>query len=295
MSVLEILNISNGPSQVSATFNSIKFEHISHKKISEIQEGSWLLIPNGDYFSVLKKILLSKRKFKVAIGPNVAISSQRDLESIFNNPSFKFLVPSEWVENYFTERNYIPPQQMEVWKAGVDIERWSPSRKNKKRQILIYVKGNEDPNQLKQITSWVDSYDYVCKVIRYGKYSQRRFRKICSQASGAIWIGITESQGIALAQAWAMDVPTLVRRVDKFTDSEQFVISASSAPYLTEETGRFSIESSITKMEVTQFLQSLNQFNPREWVKKNCTIEKSIYELEQIYMGMINEDEIIIS
>jgi glycosyltransferase involved in cell wall biosynthesis len=95
-----------------------------------------------------------------------------------------------------------------------------------------------------------------------------------------VYIGKSESQGIALLEAWAMNVPTFVYKANNpisITSEHGTLILGpdqySAAPYLTDERGLFWSNVS----ELGSYLKDINHFSPRNksgmFSAKNCAIE----------------------
>ena len=113
-------------------------------------------------------------------------------------------------------------------------------------------------------------------------YKQVNYKSCLEKSKFLVWFGETESQSMAQFQAWAMDVPTLVLRVEKLNDGESSY-NASSSPYLNSETGEF-FESDLPAYHViNSWLGGLNTFSPRNWILKDHTLINAKKRLEKIY------------
>jgi hypothetical protein len=73
----------------------------------------------------------------------------------------------------------------------------------------------------------------------YGNYKSADYKKLLSEVDLCVFFSPSESQGIALAESWASDVPTWVYERGFWTAPNGDVYSSSSAPYLTDYTGNF--------------------------------------------------------
>ena len=100
-----------------------------------------------------------------------------------------------------------------------------------------------------------------------------------ANARFAIFISRNESQGVALAEAWSMNVPTLVYNPGDFVYSGKLVTGISACPYLTDSVGRDwkTIE------QLNTLLLEMNQdkfsFTPRKYVLERFTDEKAAKDL----------------
>ncbi len=150
----------------------------------------------------------------------VQLKKKGVIEKLFIGPNFVFdssttdccdgwLVPSEWIKNDIADMQPKMRDKIFVWKAGVDTSYWKPAKQEKKKKALIYNK-YDSKNLLESIQELLYLYGWDVEIIQYGNYSQAEYKDALERAVFAIFISASESQGIALAEAWAMDVPTLV-------------------------------------------------------------------------------------
>jgi hypothetical protein len=114
-------------------------------------------------------------------------------------------------------------------------------------------------------------------------FTQAEYRDVLDRSVIAVFLSTFETQGIALAEAWSMNVPTVVW--DPQGDAEWLgrrLRSASSAPYLTPATGVAFGDIGVLKPALDRALRSLDSFQPRGWVLENMTdavCSKRLYEL----------------
>jgi len=105
-------------------------------------------------------------------------------------------------------------------------------------------------------------------VIRRGKdrwYSPHEYHDVCSKSRLMICFSESESQGIAWAEAWSMDVPTLIWRNErKVIDGKETHVS--TAPYLTPQTGRFFNDTADLSRLLGEIGAGEVSFAPRRWV-----------------------------
>jgi hypothetical protein len=90
--------------------------------------------------------------------------------------------------------------------------------------------------------------------------------------TAAIWIGGTESQGLALLECWSMDVPTLVLKNMSWRSPNNQIYPASSAPYMTETAGLLSKSDKFCKEDFEDFFSKLKHFSPRESVQESFNL-----------------------
>jgi hypothetical protein len=212
---------------------------------------------------------------KIIAGPNIAMPKEHG-GIIFNEHIDVFLAPSGWAKDWLASLAPARAGALRIWAAGVEtapITKLSAGRE----AIIVYKK--RCPTALfERIIAELQKRKLPYKVITYGTYNRRAYLRALNMAKGLIFLSESESQGIAIHEAWMMDVPTLVwdRRLFKAGDYEW--MGASSAPYLSDEVGvEFKDEQELsTKLD--SFLQKLDTFRPRAYHLKNFTDQKAAQE-----------------
>jgi len=172
----------------------------------------------------------SRRIKTIIAGPNI-VTHPRDEDGIMLSEEIDVvLVPSQWVADFY--RHEVPElaNKIKVWPAGVSISDAS----TRKGKPIIYDKlGNQ--SLLNQIQQVIGSQ---ANVFTYGSFKHKDYQRALSEAPYLIYLAKSESQGLALQEAWAHDVPTLV---NKSTHWEAGGLSWDSpqinCPYLTPELG----------------------------------------------------------
>lgn len=203
---------------------------------------------------------------KLVAGPNVAVTPL-DAGGILSSPEIDAcLVPSDQVRIAYERHNPKLRGKIFVWYAGINGDFWRPlDGQMRKANVLLYCK-NGLAELVGQARKLIQTLGFGASEIRYGFYTPEQYRKILSQCSAAVFFSQSESQGIALAEAWAMDVPTLVwnpgRPHRDFPD-----MTDNPAPYLSPATGKFW--RAIGELQAL-LGQSLN-YQPRQWVLEHMT------------------------
>ena len=83
---------------------------------------------------------------------------------------------------------------------------------------------------------------------------------------------MSESQGIAWAEAWSADVPTLIWKNDaNVYRGRRF--NCSTAPYLRPENGLFFNDLEDFKRQFAYWGAHREEFTPRDWTLKNMSDE----------------------
>lgn len=159
--------------------------------------------------------------------------------------------------------------KIEVWPAGVNIDYWKPNH-DKKHQVLLYVK-TDNRKMVKFVESYLEKHKINYSVIEYGKYRKSEYRRRLSKAAWAIFLSESESQGIAMLEAWSMNVPTYVWNPGQVIYEGNLIKDTSSCPYLTEDTGDHWKNIVEFKGKFDIFTSNLDKYRPRWWVVNNMT------------------------
>lgn len=206
---------------------------------------------------------------RLLAGPNLVVYST-DYESIIGNEYIDtVIVPSSEVKKRYINDLPILKDKVEVWPAGVDINYWKPNH-DKKQQALLYVKTGS-LKMIKSVEVYLEKHKINYSVIEYGKYNMSEYKRLLSEAAYAIFLSESESQGIALLEAWSMNVPTLVWNPGQVAYEGKLIKNTSSCPYLTQDTGDHWKNLEVFKKKFDTFTSNINQYKPRWWVVNNMT------------------------
>ena len=219
---------------------------------------------------------------KIVVGPNLFVTPRGFEFELQQKSVRKIVVPSDWVVDLFAQELPEIAKKIVVWPVGIDFDYWDPSalKENKtKDSVLIYLK-HENIALVDEVKSAIEKYGLLSHVVTYGSYEEDYYRKKLNDCVALVYIGKSESQGIALLEAWAMNVPTFVYKANNpisITSEHGTLILGpdqySAAPYLTDERGLFWSNVS----ELGSYLKDINHFSPRNksgmFSAKNCAIE----------------------
>lgn len=171
----------------------------------------------------------------IVAGPNVSHNPDADSGIICNENIDLILVPSTWTLHWWASLKPELLGRLRAWFAGVDS---SLAAGDKTGKVVIYSK-NKCPFEL-AIQDELKKKNISYIRLEYGHFTRNEYLKALRTAPLVIYLSQTESQGIALFEAWMSDVPTLVWNPGEFTiDGFHWKDEKMSAPYLTPETGSF--------------------------------------------------------
>ena len=219
---------------------------------------------------------------RLLVGPNVA-SLPSLAPVLMTAPEIDVcVVPSEWVKREFERDSPDLIGRLAVWPAGVDVERWRPdgALPRQTRRVVMFVKrlANHtservfDDAMLQATRQALEGAGLVVTTLHYSQFGPDVFARALDGAEFMVCFGYSETQGMALAEAWAMDVPTLVWNGGN-TTWRTHTYQSSPAPYLTAATG---VEfRTITELQalVDRWEGLRSRFAPRDWVLANMTNE----------------------
>ena len=248
--------------------------------------GDSVLVVSGDEaLSQALELKRQKRIKKLFVGPNFYPHK-------VNFPEVDlYFVPSAWVMQQVKEDcpNIFP--RTRVWFAGVDIDSWKTrhDRITESKNVLVYWK-TEPLDFCLSVEELLRRYGWSPIRLQYGSYNVEQYKSILNDCQFAVFISVSESQGLALAECWSMDVPTLPWNPQRALIVGQMRNYVSACPYLTSETG----VSWQTLDELETIMRSLDTniggCEPRGWVAQHMTDEISVQELVKIIHETCREE-----
>jgi glycosyltransferase involved in cell wall biosynthesis len=185
------------------------------------------------------------------------------------------IVPSEWTIDLYAAFPALAAKSR-VCPCGVDAEYWQPAGRTKERTAVVYWKSGDE-----SFCEAVEAIVRRCGLepIRFrsrhgdhGIFQPAAYRDALERAVVGVFLSTFETQGIALAEAWSMDVPTAVW--DPQGEAEwrgRTFKSKSSAPYLSASTGVAFRTIDELEPSLGRVLTAPRACQPRAWVLKHMT------------------------
>ena len=188
-----------------------------------------------------------------------------------------FLVPSQWVKDFYKTYDFMEDKNLHIWPAGIDTEDW-PDRSSepKKGDCLIYFKGMSEQDKNLAAELLIDrGLSFGC--LKYGNYTEDALRDATRQCRFAILVTRTESQGIAYQQILASGLPCFVFEKESWDDrSPEVECPATAVPYFDDRCG-VKVREGASREEIYEafsyFLENLDSFDPRAYIEENLTLE----------------------
>jgi hypothetical protein len=236
----------------------------------------------------LKQAIKLKRKGyikTILAGPNL-VELPSDYEGLISSKEVDLCVtPCEWTNKLYEE---ICPEligRCVAWPAGVNTSYWKPNRTIQRSTILIYEKQRKGPvGPIEPYKNWLLAQGYKVEIIKCGEYTASGFLNALEQTQLMIGFVIDESQGLAWAEAWSADVPTLIW-CNTENSNRGISYATSTAPYLSKNTGLFFDDFEEFKIVFEQWKSMKDSFHPRQWVLENMSDEVCARLMCQLGIG----------
>jgi hypothetical protein len=213
---------------------------------------------------------------------------------LMEDPRYRlYLVPSDWVramfEPYYGER-------CRVWFAGTDLAEWADTRgREKTTDVLVYDKihwnrHSYEPEFLEPITASLARRGLRTETLRYGQHDHATYRAALARSRALLYLGEHETQGFAVQEALASNVPVLAWDNGFWLDPQREAyglepVRACSVPYFSGECGdRFR---GLDEFDSTldRFWARLGEYEPRRFVSRELSLRNSA----ELYMGYYRE------
>jgi len=227
------------------------------------------------YKSLEQAIKLKRHGYikRLYAGPNVVVFSS-DNDSLIASPFIDGVItPSNWVIDLYLEDNPSLKGRIFTWPAGVDTAYWRADPSRKRDSILIYEKQNKGiVGPIEPYLNYMRELGWAVNVVRYGSFTHDSYREMLRQSCLMVGFVVCESQGLAWAEAWSCDVPTLIWRNTSNTFQGRKYRN-STAPYLQERTGLFFDDFESFKAQFAHWEEHRNLFMPRQYVLEEMSDE----------------------
>ena len=224
----------------------------------------------------LRQAIKLKRQGRIKrllAGPNIVVFSS-DYDSILASAEIDTVVtPCDFVSNLYIEDNPSIAGRTFSWPAGVDCNYWKPEQLVRQKKILIYEKQNKGPvGPVLPYAEYMRSLGWEVDILQYGSFFHYEYLEKLQNSCLMLGFVTDESQGIAWAEAWAADVPTLIwNNTSQVLSGRRY--DCSTAPYLNCKNGLFFDDLFDFKIQFEYWAHHRNQFSPRDWVLKNMSDE----------------------
>ena len=250
--------------KIDYAINEEKYEHnflvqydaTAHEKHSKIEQDTTIIGPQVWMFDGYGQFLIENQNYYK-----------------------KIIAPSEWVKNKFITKFNLPEDKLAVWPVGIE-------EFNNIREInydcLIYFK-RRDQSELDTVKKFLVSNGLSYRMVEYGTYGEDGFKQLVNSAKFCFLINGTESQGIAVQEIMSMGVPIIAWDIKEWLDQgEAYRVPATSIPYWDERCGEVFFNIDDLEVTFSKFYATLDQYDPKAFIKDNLSFECSVKTLLDI-------------
>jgi hypothetical protein len=237
--------------------------------------------------ATLKYAIKKKQEGKIQqliAGPVISVLPT-DHDSIILSPEIDLILfPSKWTKDFFVSQAPILADKIKIWPAGTTVSEDVSSRSHKR--VLFFIKNPDDIAEKRTAKVFTEAGYQVVRMV-YGKFSQKEYFTNLLTCSAMVYMSFSESQGLALQEAWMRDVPTFVyNRGFWQAGTDTWKDSRISAPYLDARAGTFFSPDGNIEMEARSFIENIASFSPRV-----RALELSDEACAKKYIDIINAHE----
>jgi glycosyltransferase involved in cell wall biosynthesis len=233
-----------------------------------------ILISNNQYFDVS----CFPEHIPIIFGPQLWVFPEGEIigpldVNIQRRAAFNTL--STWNSIRLLEDKHLKVPCVE-FPFAVNIDKFIPDTSIEKTIDCLVYKKSRNPEHYKQVNDFLDTKNIKYYSIQYGSYNEQQYIDLLRKSKCMIVIDSTESQGFALQEAMACNVPLLVWDAtsmhDEFSNgkyvynSNPLPLRGTSVPYWSSECGIkvYTFDALVFNLE--QMLTSYRDFNPRKYI-----------------------------
>ncbi len=216
------------------------------------------------------------------VGPQIWFFDSH-VKHIQENPNFynKIIVPSQWTKDLPVKKFNFPEDKIVTWPVGIEVKEYEKNLKSIEYDCLIYFKRRSE-DELAQVISFFEKNEMTYNIVRYGSYNQEELEVLCDKSAFCFLLNGTESQGIAVQEMMARDMPMLVWDVTEWNDQgSQWSLPATSVPYWSDECGVKFTDINQIEYAFDDFCSKI--YTPRKFVEKELSFKASVDKLMRIF------------
>lgn len=226
---------------------------------------------------------------KFIFGPHFSVFPEQHQIDIISGNNAIYVQPSKWVMDVWMSNPICNRIRVDVLPFGVDTVKFSPSKSIVERnEVFIYYK-TRHPNEFNLLYSFLKNKNLNPRIFSYdNKYPEQDFINYSQQTKFAIWLGRHESQGFALEETLACDIPLLVWNSTSMNQEYNLNypdIPATTIPYWDDRCGEYFTDIQELPDVYNKFISKLNDYKPREFILEKLSMEKC----EKIFIDIVKK------
>lgn len=215
---------------------------------------------------------------KFIFGPHFSVFPDSRLININNiHKNSIYIQPSKWAANTWRNMNVENIIKIKEFPFPVEIDKFRPSKNNKKTEVFIYFKRRKS-QELSFVESFLNKKNISYKIFNYiEKYSEEDYLRYLQSAKYGIIVDAHESQGFAIEEALSCDVPLLVWKVKYMSQEEGGNypdIPCTNIAYWDKRCGEFFEEKENFEEIYYKFINKLETYKPRKYILEYLTPKK---------------------
>lgn len=220
--------------------------------------------------------VLKYPNIKFIFGPQFSVFPDEKQLQLVNAQNSVYIQPSQWVVDLWYSYNL--KNNIYICPFGVDTTRFDQIKSIEKRdKVFIYHKRRR-PEELIAVVKLLQNYNVQYEIFDYDhRYDENYYLNYLHDSKYGIWVDAHESQGFALQEAIACNVPLLVWNVTSMNQeygSSYGNIPATTIPYWDERCGDFFHNANELEEKYKSFVSKLDQYKPRDFIIENLSIAK---------------------
>jgi hypothetical protein len=262
--------------------NRIGFLSILNHLQIEYKVGTPADIPNYDViYSPSQPINPANYPNKKFIfGPHFSVfPNHHQLQSLHTKNSI-YIHPSEWAAQVWRNMGAEQFLPIKSFPFTVDTTKFNSNSSNERTEVFLYNK-QRNPEELNFLTTFLNEQNIKYRLFDYSTgYKEAEYIDTLKKSKYGIWLGRHESQGFALEEALACDVPLLVwnaQTMNQENGSNYQPIPCTSIPYWDSRCGEYfhsAAELPTTFQTFQSKLKITNTYQPRQYILENLSLKK---------------------
>lgn len=214
---------------------------------------------------------------RFVFGPHFSIFPN-DVVRRFNNKcnNAVYIQPSQPSVDTWQHEFKFTNLPMQAFAFPVDTDKFTQSDRGE--GVLVYFK-HRHPSELKHVTDFLTRRGVPYTLISYGSYKESDYMQSLKNAKYVVWVGAHESQGFALEEALATNVPMLVwsttLRKQEYPYRNEFMnvkSNVTTIPYWDNRCGEYFTDLEDMESKFDVFVSRLENYKPREFVVEVLSI-----------------------
>jgi len=227
---------------------------------------------------------------KFIFGPHFSVFPDHKMNLINNKyANAIYIQPSKWAADVWINMGvkHIPIKSMPF---PVNTYLFSPRISNQKNNVFIYFK-RRHPKELNMLEQFLNYRQISYKIFDYvKKYEEEDYLNYLKNSKYGIILDAHESQGFAIEEALSCNVPLLVwntKTMNQEYGSSYGFIPCNTIPYWDERCGEYFYDINELEEIYNTFISKLDQYQPRQFILENLSIEKCVEKIVNI-INIIN-------